>query len=51
MPKYAVVSARKYDTNTWWQVQKANLTVFRMFKKGEKPEVMKHTYRDMLNYR
>jgi rSAM/selenodomain-associated transferase 2 len=51
IPKYAVVSARKYETNTWWQVQKANFKVFSMFNKGESPEKMARTYRKMLNYR
>ena len=51
IPKYAVVSARKYETNTWWQVQKANFKVFSMFNKGESPEKMACTYRKMLNYR
>ncbi len=51
MPKYVTVSARKYDTNSWWRVQKANLTVFRMFKKGVEPNILAKTYKDMLSYR
>jgi rSAM/selenodomain-associated transferase 2 len=51
VPKYAVVSARKYETNSWWRVQRANFTVFSMFKKGVTPEKMAATYRRMLNYR
>ncbi len=51
IPKYAVVSARKYETNTWWTVQKANAKVFSMFKKGAAPEDMAATYKRMLNYR
>lgn len=51
MPKYALVSARKYEANSWLRVQIANLTVFRMFKKGETPEKMAKKYREMLNYR
>jgi rSAM/selenodomain-associated transferase 2 len=51
MPRYVKVSARKYDTNSWWQVQKANLTVFRMFKKGIEPTILAKTYKEMLSYR
>ena len=51
IPKYAVVSARKYETNGWFRVQRANMTVFNMFKKGVEPEIMAKTYREMLDYR
>jgi rSAM/selenodomain-associated transferase 2 len=51
IPKYAVVSARKYETNSWWTVQKANAKVFSMFRKGVAPEEMAATYKRMLNYR
>ena len=51
IPKYAVVSARKYETNSWLRVQKANAKVFSMFKKGASPEDMAATYRQMLDYR
>jgi rSAM/selenodomain-associated transferase 2 len=51
IPKYAVVSARKYETNSWWQVQRANAKVFSMFRKGAAPEEMAATYKRMLNYR
>jgi rSAM/selenodomain-associated transferase 2 len=51
IPKYAVVSARKYETNSWWTVQRANAKVFSMFKKGAAPEEMAATYKRMLNYR
>lgn len=47
----ALISARKYDTNTWLQVQLANATVVRMYKKGATQEEMLHTYRKMLSYR
>lgn len=51
IPKYAVVSARKYETNSWWRVQRANAKVFSMFKKGVDPQEMAATYRRMLDYR
>ena len=51
IPKYAVVSARKYETNSWIRVQIANLTAFNMFRFGVSSEKIAHTYRQMLNYR
>ncbi len=51
IPKYAVVSARKYETNSWWRVQRANAKVFSMFRKGVAPEEMAAAYKRMLNYR
>lgn len=50
IPKYAVVSARKYETNSWLRVQYANIRVFKMFKEGAEPEVMAQTYKRLLNY-
>jgi rSAM/selenodomain-associated transferase 2 len=49
--KPVLISARKYETNTWWQVQKANYTVVRMYRKNASQEEMVNTYRKMLNYR
>ncbi len=49
--KPVLISARKYETNSWWQVQKANYTVVRMYRKGASQEEMVDTYRKMLNYR
>ena len=51
IPKYAVVSARKYKTNSWLQVQRANMKLFKMYKNGAEPEVMAQTYKKMLDYR
>jgi rSAM/selenodomain-associated transferase 2 len=48
IPKYAIVSARKYVKNSWLQVQLANAKVFGMFKRGETPEKMREVYRKML---
>lgn len=47
----ALISARKYDTNSWWQVQKANSTVVRMYKNGASQQAMLDTYKRMLSYR
>lgn len=49
--KPALISARKYDTNSWWQVQKANKKIVSMFKKGASQEDMVSIYKRMLNYR
>jgi rSAM/selenodomain-associated transferase 2 len=51
MPQYALVSARKYETNSYLRVQWANFTVFRLFKKGIAPEIIEKKYRMLLNYR
>lgn len=50
IPKYAVVSARKYETNSWFRVQYANMKIFKMFEKGVEPEIMAQTYKKLLNY-
>ena len=52
MDAEAVVSARKYDTNSYLRVQLANATVMGMYLTGRfTPSRMKATYRRMLDYR
>jgi rSAM/selenodomain-associated transferase 2 len=52
IPKNVVVSARKYKTNSYLRVQKANLKVMRMFLSGKaSQEEMMETYHRMLDYR
>jgi rSAM/selenodomain-associated transferase 2 len=51
IPKSIMVSARKYETNSWLRVQLANLCVFIMFFAGKSPEKMKSFYDSALNYR
>ena len=52
IPKNVVVSARKYKTNSYLRVQKANLKVMRMFLSGKaSQEEMIETYHRMLDYR
>ena len=46
-----LVSARKYDTNSWLRVQIANTTVFTMYRLGCSQERMVNTYKRMLDYR
>lgn len=47
----ALISARKYDTNSWLRVQLANLKIVRMYKIGASQQAMLDTYKQMLSYR
>lgn len=49
--KGVLISDRKYDHNSWWQVQKANARIVNMYKKGASQESMVTTYKQMLDYR
>ncbi len=49
--KGALISARKYDTNSWWNVQMANKKIVNMYKKGASQSDMILMYKKMLNYR
>lgn len=49
--KDALVSARKYETNSWFRVQKANFTIVQLYKKGAAQHVMVTRYKQMLKYR
>jgi rSAM/selenodomain-associated transferase 2 len=44
IPKEVIVSARKYEGNSWFRVQVANLTVFLMFFLKQHPKRMKRVY-------
>ncbi len=46
-----LVSARKYDTNSWLRVQLANSKIVRMYKKGASQQEILNTYKHMLSYR
>ncbi len=50
IPKDVVVSARKYEENSWLQVNRANFVVYRMFVRGENPQRMKETYHRMIKH-
>ena len=50
-PKSTLVSARKYDMNSWWRVQMANRKIVNMYKKGASQGEMVNKYKEMLNYR
>ncbi|WP_435355693.1 TIGR04283 family arsenosugar biosynthesis glycosyltransferase [Emticicia sp. SJ17W-69] len=50
IPKNVIVSARKYKTNSYLRVQKANFTIMQMFLRGNvSQQKMVETYRKMLN--
>ena len=49
--KPVLISARKYDTNGWFKVQRANYTIINMYQKGASQESMVIKYAEMLNYR
>lgn len=49
--KPTLVSARKYDNNSWLSVQLANLKVVKMYKKGNSQLSMIEIYNQTLNYR
>lgn len=46
-----LVSARKYLTNSWMRVQKANYRIIKMYKKGASQKEMTEKYKQLLNYR
>lgn len=49
LPDAVKVSARKYSTNSWFKVMRANFIAFRQFNKGECTDTIKQTYRKNLN--
>ena len=49
IPKDVIVSARKYETNSWLRVQVANLTAFCLFFMNVRPTRIAQTYKRMLN--
>lgn len=51
LPGKTLVSARKYETNSWWSVQRANYTIVQMYKKGASQDAMVNKYKEMLQYR
>ncbi len=51
MNDFALVSARKYETNSWYKVQKANYRIVQMYKKNATQQEMTTTYKKMLDYR
>lgn len=48
IPKYAIVSARKYERNGWVRVQLANIVTFNLWRLGVAPSYLKRLYKSML---
>lgn len=51
IPRDVLVSARKYEDNTYLRVQLANLIIFNMFRLGYAQDRMVRTYKWLLDYR
>lgn len=51
IPKEIIVSARKYENNSYLRVQVANFVVFAMFSLGISSSTLLKTYHRLLNYR
>ncbi|MFT7351364.1 MAG: rSAM/selenodomain-associated transferase 2 [Flavobacterium sp.] len=51
IPKATIVSARKYEENSWLTVQLANLKIVNMYKKGASQQEMILKYEKLLSYR
>lgn len=50
IPKSVSVSARKYEVNSFWKIQRANLIAMRMFMKGKStPKQIKDKYTSLLS--
>lgn len=46
-----IVSARKYESNSWLKIQLANLKIMKMFSKGASQEEMIRKYNQLITYR
>lgn len=44
-----IVSARKYEGRSWWQVQLANRKAVKLYKKGASQTEISETYKQMLS--
>ncbi|MEQ8703315.1 MAG: TIGR04283 family arsenosugar biosynthesis glycosyltransferase [Phaeodactylibacter sp.] len=51
MPKATLISARKYEENSYMRVQLANLIVFNMYRLGFSQQRLANTYCRLLKYR
>ncbi len=50
IPKSVKVSARKYELNSYWTVNMANLKMYRMFMKGYHPQILKGKYFQLIKH-
>ena len=49
MPAAITISTRKYDQNSWFQVQRANYRAYKMYKNGADSRKIKEMYESMLH--
>lgn len=50
IPKSVLVSARKYEDNSYWKVNLANLKIYKMFMKGYHPQILKEKYFQLIKH-
>ena len=50
IPKSVLISARKYEKNSYFRVLRANYTVVKMYKAGASQDALARRYRELLNY-
>ena len=50
IPKEVIVSARKYEENSYWRVNFANLVVFTLFRWGASQQFMLNTYNRLIKH-
>lgn len=50
IPKSVLVSDRKYEDNSYWQVNMANLKIYRMFMKGYHPQILQEKYFQLIKH-
>ncbi len=51
IPKTTLISTRKYDGNSWLQVQRANYLIVKMYKKGIAQSVIVERYKALIKHR
>ncbi len=50
-PDAALVSARKYEGNSWFSIQRANYAIVKMYKKGVPQSQIMERYNQLIKYR
>ena len=50
LSKTSLISARKYEQNSWWQVQRANLIIVKLYKKGIAQDMLVKRYHELIRY-
>ncbi len=50
MPGSVKVSARKHEQNSWFEVQRANLTAYRLYRRGVAPSEIREKYYKLIRH-